>query len=401
MGKIICEVCGTVYPDSADCCPICGYSRDHGGFSHGDDMLAEDPEDLLQYDSVTESSGEGLEFNDYDLDAQEDGQDYVSAASDRESQGRKPIFDYDAVNPGEDRESYDSYQDVSSDVTLNDYPDESYENYDNYEEGAPKSHAGLIVFLVILILALIGASAFLLIKFVLPKLMEPALVPETTEVVMMTEAPTTAPTTVPTIPCQSLTLVEGGEVELTREGQFYLIHASVSPEDTTDDLSYRSEDENIVIVDQGGKITAVGEGTTNVVLTCGSQIIKLPITVSYHEETEAPEEASEETEGSAQESEAAQQENTDENSESSENGAGLKDVELKLKKTDLSSGMQGVSFRLELDCDLKPEDVEWSTTNSAVATVKDGVVTTVGGGICKIIAKYGSQEVTCLIRCSF
>ena len=27
MSKIICEICGTVYPDNATQCPICGYPR--------------------------------------------------------------------------------------------------------------------------------------------------------------------------------------------------------------------------------------------------------------------------------------------------------------------------------------------------------------------------------------
>ena len=28
MSKIICEICGTSYPDTAECCPICGYPQD-------------------------------------------------------------------------------------------------------------------------------------------------------------------------------------------------------------------------------------------------------------------------------------------------------------------------------------------------------------------------------------
>ena len=26
MNKIICDICGTTYPSSAECCPICGCS---------------------------------------------------------------------------------------------------------------------------------------------------------------------------------------------------------------------------------------------------------------------------------------------------------------------------------------------------------------------------------------
>ena len=28
MSKIICDICGTTYPDTSECCPICGFSND-------------------------------------------------------------------------------------------------------------------------------------------------------------------------------------------------------------------------------------------------------------------------------------------------------------------------------------------------------------------------------------
>ena len=420
MGKIICEICGTVYPDTAECCPICGYSRELGGFS-----------DSPSYSDADYTGDLGLNTDEFDLgDAGEAAdygtQDSAAGQTQKPQQSQRQIFDYDAVNPREKQaqQGYDSYQDVGNEVTLNDYPKDSYDNYDNYyNQGKPKSHVGLIIFLVILILMLMAASGFLLIKFILPNL-EPAepTIAETT--VMITEAPTTVPTTVPTIPCESLTLVEGGEVKLTREGQYYLIHAAMTPENTTDRLTYASENESVVTVDEGGKITAVGEGTANVTLTCGSQIVNLPVTVSYEQETQPAETAAEtqaegaenqetapaeegaapqetvDTVESETEAPAAEGEGSDETAPAEETTVPA--IELKLKKSDLASGVQGVSFRLELDCPLDPEkDIEWSSTDMRVATVKNGVVTTVGAGTCQIIAKYGAQEVRCIIRCNF
>ena len=37
MGKIICEICGTTYQETADCCPICGCAR-----GAAEDLLNED-----------------------------------------------------------------------------------------------------------------------------------------------------------------------------------------------------------------------------------------------------------------------------------------------------------------------------------------------------------------------
>ena len=222
MGKIICEVCGTVYPDSADCCPICGYSRDRGGFYLGDDIQGtENP-----YGSAGSISDE-FDFSDY-------GDVNEGIPQQTPPQSRRQIFDYDAVNPGDRRQGYDSGVDMGNEVNLNDYPQDSYDGYDNYNQNPPKSHTGLIIFLVLLIVALIAASGFLLVKFILPNLnpQPEAVIPET----FATEAPTAMLTTEAVIPCESLALVEGGEVDLSREGQFYLIHATVSPEDTTDKL---------------------------------------------------------------------------------------------------------------------------------------------------------------------
>ena len=395
MGKIICEVCGTVYQDSADACPICGYSRDKGGFDQGEDLLrgVNETENQADYGQPSYFDDYAMDGSDFDQTGYRQPDPYAGYEPQPEPQrGQRPIFDYDAVNP-QDRGPYDSYQDVGNEVTLNDYPEESYDNYDNGGD-QPRSHKGLIIFLVLLILLLIAASGFLFMKFLLPN-MNPA--PETVPATVMTEAPTTEPTTEPTVPCTSLALVDGGKVDLSKEGQFYLIHATFAPEDTTDVLTYTSEDETIILVDEGGKITAVGEGDTNVVLTCGSQVIKLPVHVEYREETEPVET---ETEAPAIR-EGEEQETAGEESSETEAPAAEKVVELKLKKTDVTFGIRGVSAQLELDCALSPEEVKWSSTDNRVAQVKDGLVTTVGPGVCKIVARYGDQEASCVVRCNF
>ena len=42
MSKIICDICGTTYQDTADCCPICGCTRDAAAALLGDDLLEEE-----------------------------------------------------------------------------------------------------------------------------------------------------------------------------------------------------------------------------------------------------------------------------------------------------------------------------------------------------------------------
>ena len=39
MSKVICEICGTTYQDTAECCPICGCPRDMSGNVTEDDLV--------------------------------------------------------------------------------------------------------------------------------------------------------------------------------------------------------------------------------------------------------------------------------------------------------------------------------------------------------------------------
>ena len=70
MSKIICDVCGTSYPDTADCCPICGCPRDAAGNRLGEDLLEQTEgtdaqeyprkrKEIFDFDEVNSESEEG------------------------------------------------------------------------------------------------------------------------------------------------------------------------------------------------------------------------------------------------------------------------------------------------------------------------------------------------------
>lgn len=146
-------------------------------------------------------------------------------------------------------------------------------------------------------------------------------------------------------------------------------------------MEYRSEDESVVTVSADGCITAVGNGTTNVVITCGDQTLKCPVTVAIEAQTEPTTEATKATEATEAATEATTGNTT-----------------LKLKKTDITFGKIGVYTTLELDCDLKAEDVKWRTSDSSIAMVRNGVVTAMGKGVAKITATYNGESVSCVVR---
>ena len=345
MSKVICDICGTSYQETADSCPICGYTRILG--------LDELQEDILEEETIITRNKGGR---------------FAQAAVRKKN---KAIFDYDEVNP--DYEDEDEEED-----------DEEYEEYEEeaYEE-APRSSSALIVILVVVIMLLLAAAGFLFLRFFLPNMLSQEPAP-TTQMTVPVETETEE-ITEPTVPCRSIALT-GGMAELSKEGQFYLLNVKVLPEDTTDVLTYVSEDESIATVTVDGRVTAVAEGETTIYITCGAQQINCPVVVKFVEETEPP---TEETVDSTAETDA-----TEETTE-----AAKTDLELKLKKYDISLTV-GYAAQLVLDCDLDATDVTWSSEHDFIATVdENGLVTAVSYGTTAIIVKYGDQEVQCIVRC--
>lgn len=336
MSKVICDICGTVYQDTAESCPICGYSQILGDDDFEEDLLLEDTGRIK-------------------------GGRFAQSNKNRET--------YDYV---EDEYDEDEYEDEEEDEDEEDYPTQ------------PKANTAIVIILVIIIMLLLTAIGYVFFRYFLPNMagedegQKPGIsliTPEETE---------TEETTEPTIPCESIVLT-GGMAELSKEGQYWLLHVKVMPEDTTDDLIYISEDESIATVTQDGRITAVAEGETTIYITCGKQQINCPVIVKYEEETVPGEE--ETTADATSETEAE----TD--------PPELLDVELALKEYDISLPV-GYGVTLHLDCPLEATDVEWTVEHPHIATVdENGFVKAVGYGTTAVIVKYGDQEATCIVRC--
>ena len=129
MGKIICDICGTSYPDTAQQCPICGCTREAAAQMLGEDFLQDEAENA--------------------------NLDRIAGTSSRK---RKEIFDYDEVNADED--DYD------------DDDDNSFAEGDEYEEteknDRPNTFA--VIILTVLIAALLLAAGVLFFRYILPNM---------------------------------------------------------------------------------------------------------------------------------------------------------------------------------------------------------------------------------------
>lgn len=352
MSKIICEICGTTYPETASHCPICGCSKDAAAEFLGEEAFLEE--------TVVDSKTKGGKFT---------------------PKKKKEIFDFDEANSLLEDETVEEN---------NPYTEEEDEPV--YEEKRG-SNVFVVILLTILIVALLAAAGFIFVKYFLPSIRADA----ETEPVVVTEAiaQTEAPTTEPRIPCQML-ILSSGTAELNEAGQMFLLHVQPSPEDTTDTITYASADESVATVTADGKVTAVSEGETMIYISCGDIQTTCPVIVAYVEETIPETTVAEETvavETEPAETEPAETEAT--------TPALRTDVTLKLKQKDISLGVY-YEHQLLLDCDLAQNEVEWRSEHPHIAKVnEEGVITAVKNGTTSIIAKYGDQEVSCIVRCSY
>ena len=199
--------------------------------------------------------------------------------------------------------------------------------------------------------------------------------------------------TAETIPCESLTVTSRTKVELDVE-KTYQITVSVDPWDTTDEITYSSLNSKVATVSASGKITAVGEGKTTIVISCGLRQETVDVTcyeVGFVNDIVGTDD------GPAGDGDKLKVVPKEENP-SIDEPQPTKDVTLKLKQTDIRLGVY-YYVSLELDCDLEPTDVAWSSSHPHIVTVdENGVVTAIKQGVSEITATYGSQSVSCFVQ---
>ena len=234
MNRVICDICGTTYSESAEQCPICGsteYTPDDSAAVSGDGELL--------------------------MDSYRKGGRYAMTKEQKKRQ----------------EHSVGSFA-----------QEEMYVPQWEPDRGS-RGNPFLIALLVTLIFVMVVGTGFLYLRYYLPNQnvpdpdAEPPVIQEETEPTEQTE---------PTIPCTNLALLSGGTVELTQPGYKYLIHVATIPENTTDKVVFESQDEGIATVNREGRVTAVAEGTTYIQVTCGSQSFQFKVVCDFSQGEDTP-----------------------------------------------------------------------------------------------------------------
>lgn len=357
MSKIMCDVCGTVFQDTAGNCPICGWI----------------PPSRRR--AATEQAADDFDFEDIPVP----------------TKASKAAHAGEAGAPGKVKLLFSDFQDMMGKLRRD--GEEAMVSADV----AGQFSSPLVISLLIIIVLLLLSTSYLFFRYYLPNR---GTAPEVAApTVTYDTQPTAEESTVPQIPCTGLVLTSD-PAQLSSKGQNWLIHVKVMPEDTTDPVMFISEDVNVATVSADGRVTAVGEGTTSIVITCGSQLIRSKITVDYSTDpTDVPATMQtvpkpEVTEPSTEPTTAPTTAATEPEPTTAETRPGVK---LKLKRHDISL-TRGYNFNLLLDGDLSADEVTWKSEWPGIARVENGTVYAISSGNTTITVTYGDQTDKCIVR---
>jgi len=355
MSKIICDVCGTSYPESATQCPICGCVR---------------PADV---NTVLTGSDE--------LNTRTNGNyNYVKG-------GR---FSKANVKKRNKEKVYDESESVAK-------------TEKHVDENPQKKKKSFWITISILIIAILAVAIYIVLRFFDP-FAEPNT--ESTQGSTSSEIETTLDTSMPeNAACEEVTLNKT-EIVFDRAGAAIFLNVTLHPVDTTDTVHFVSGDESVATVDEEGRITAVGVGETVITVSCGEAKATCQILCEFAGDLTDPTETS--PDATTESTEATTNVSTP---DPTTDGDGFDPASLKLNwaftlvedesigDVTLSKGDEWIAYT-DGDGKIPSNEITFSTTDPSVATIdEDGVVTAVGIGETMIIAEYRGHKVKCRILC--
>lgn len=348
MSKVICDICGTAYPESAAQCPICGSAK--------------------QIDSKTIS-------------------DSASDGAERPAKGPTRGGHFSNANVRKRNKANQAAKRKSGAP----HNEKQGQNDDNKR--------GMVIVAWVLLIAVILVLAYIVVQFILPMFGSGQSDTTTGPKADGTTAVDTVVNATPVdtgVPCTNL-VVSGGDISLDAVGRAWLLEVTAEPADTTDLITYTSADERVATVSTNGRVTAVGPGQTVITITCGNVTKQCNVACTFGEETTVPETTVPETTvapTTQAPTETTPPETTEVTDPPMEENFGL------FQQDDVTLALKGETFYFESG-DVGLSDIIWSSDDPSVATVENGLVTGVGSGKTVIRGEHNGQTDSCIIRCSF
>lgn len=378
MSDILCDVCGTSYPETDTQCPICGTAKSDSATVEG----------LNSQETTGYAYVRGGRFSQSNVRKRNGGKEPARVVAPvkpaKETPPAEPVKPKKAkkekkqppvmqeptpvpVEPPAPQPVY-SQPDAGKDALRR--------KKQNKKKGSVIGNVILLVIVILLVAAIVAACAYLAIKLA-RMYVDPAAFGGTTT--SQTSPSNSSSTNRPAdILCSEIQL-SIPSYTFTSIGQTLLLQVTKLPANTTEQVTFESSDPYIASVDAEGRVVAVAKGTAVITVRCGQAeaktceiVCNLPNDPAYP--TQPPATTIPPT------------------------STTKPFVELVLNRTDFTLVGYGSTHNL-YNGPLDPAAVTWTSSNENVAKVENGVVTAVGNGMAVITAKYEDQEVTCDVHC--
>ena len=169
------------------------------------------------------------------------------------------------------------------------------------------------------------------------------------------------------VACTSLSLSQS-EITLEAVGAEWMLYATCTPLDTTDEVIYSVDKPEVATVSPNGSVVCVGEGTATITVQCGDQVktCKVSCVLPTEDTTQAT----------------------------------VPPKGIHLNRVSITADFKGFEWIL-YSGKVPVSDIAWSSDDPLVATFQDGVVIAVGEGETMVHADYNGIRTSCTIICDF
>lgn len=235
MNKIVCDVCGTSYPDTSSQCPICGTAKT-------------DTNKTTTGQEAGYAYVKGGRFSKKNVRKRLAGQKELPRVvapvkAKKEAPAKKPVQKASAEKAAAvSVQKKEKKNDTSSSLFL-------------------------VFIALLLVIAIVAVGAYIVKEYILKdNTMHP-----------INTRPQTTTTEGQTIGCTGLTLALY-EHTFTAAGDTFMLSVTKIPTNTTETLRFESSDPNVATVNDKGVVTAVSAGTATISVYCGDQLVQCIIT---------------------------------------------------------------------------------------------------------------------------
>lgn len=364
MSKIICDVCGSAYSDTASQCPICGTAKRDTSVKTPENESAENGYSYVK----------GGRFSKANVRKHNSGKELTRKPAEKPEEPKSNMPPLPVAPKPAKQERPKPVKEERPKPVREERPKTTKE-----ERPAPRKDSEsngritniILAVIVLILLALVIYACVYIVQHyyeLFPSEDKPSEPSGTHQTVGGIR-----------IPCVGITLPALERLE--SDGAPQKLDISFTPSNTTDEKSFVSSDPSIADVDEDGVITVYASGEVTITVTCGDESAELPLTCVLVTPTD-PTQPSEPTVPDVPE------------------GA-LKFVNASGKEaTDVTFSKYGEEYQLykgEIEASL----VTFTSSDPTIVTIDEaGKIKIVGKGIATVYAEYGNRKIECKIICS-